>query len=39
LLCDCYSQFNYTIKCRFVPFLWTKVLIFQGSAHQSVWEV
>ena len=22
-----------------MPFLWTKVLIFQGSAHQIVWEV
>ena len=22
-----------------MPFLWVKVLIFQGSSHQTVWEV
>jgi hypothetical protein len=39
LLCDCFWQFNYTTKRGFMPFLWAKVLIFQGSTHQTVWEV
>ena len=33
------GEFNYTISKRFMPFLWVKVLIFQGSSHQTVWEV
>ena len=34
-----FGQLNYTTGKRFVPFLWAKVLTFQGSTHHAVWEV
>ncbi len=29
------GQLNYTTCKWFMPFLWAKVLVFQGSAHQN----
>ncbi len=39
MLCNCFfRQLNYTTDKRFVPFLWVKALIFQGSTHHMVWS-